>query len=442
MTDYILTLLSNAKFPLMLGVAFGLLSFSLRKRELWALKFFAFEFVIILVYSTIYTLLLDKGVSAIPSPLFYAAMSLIFCLVFAANVLLVWRSFECSFMQALYVGIIAYSTEHLANALYSMICGAALADFVASGLYSAVQTAIYIATYALVYACVFLLYMKMTADRQYLLRKKRLVIPSMIVLGVTITLSVFSSAYSYGSALYVIERLYSAVSALMLLMVMFGVFETGRLERDNAVMREVEKSKRQQYEFSKQSVDLINIKYHDLKKMIDSRLPDVVSKADLENVLRGISVYDAVAETGNTSLDVVLTEKKLYCDRHGVRFTYIADGGCLSFMDGVDIYSLFGNILDNAIENVMKAPDPEERDISLDIRRVGDMVSVHSENYCVGDVRIVGGLPVTTKENTDEHGFGTRSIRRIAELYGGDATFAKYGSRFTVDLLIPMPEAA
>ena len=217
---------------------------------------------------------------------------------------------------------------------------------------------------------------------------------------------------------------------------------------DRELKREVEylqytiSQGQRQYEMSKDTMDMINIKYHDLKKMIDSRLPDVVSKADLENVLRGISVYDAVAETGNTSLDVVLTEKKLYCDRHGVRFTYIADGGCLSFMDGVDIYSLFGNILDNAIENVMKAPDPEERDISLDIRRVGDMVSVHSENYCVGDVRIVGGLPVTTKENTDEHGFGTRSIRRIAELYGGDATFAKYGSRFTVDLLIPMPEAA
>lgn len=440
--EYILTLLSNAKFPFMLGVAFGLFSFALRKRELWALKFFVFEAVIVMLYTAAYTLLLDGWGAVFSAPLFYIFISLLFCLAFTANVILVWRCFECTFMQALAAGILAYSAEHLSNALYSIIGIAALSDFSTNGLYSAVQTAIYIASYALVYACVFLLYMKTTADRQYLLRKKRLIIPSMVVLGVMITLSVFSSAYSYGSIQYIVARIYSIVSALMLLMVMFGMFETGRLERDNAIMREVEKSKRQQYEYSKQSVDLINIKYHDLKKMIESRLSDVVSKTDLETVLRDISVYDAVAETGNTSLDVVLTEKKLYCDRHGVRFSYIADGSCLSFMAGADIYSLFGNILDNAIENVMKASDPEERDISLDIRRVGNMISVHSENYCVGDVMIVGGLPVTTKDNMDEHGFGTRSIRRIAELYGGDAAFAKDGSRFTVDLIIPLPSAA
>lgn len=56
--------------------------------------------------------------------------------------------------------------------------------------------------------------------------------------------------------------------------------------------------------------------------------------------------------------DVVIhTEKSLLCERHKIRFTYMIDGEQLDFMDPVDIASLFGNALDNAIESVLRTDD-------------------------------------------------------------------------------------
>lgn len=71
-------------------------------------------------------------------------------------------------------------------------------------------------------------------------------------------------------------------------------------------------------------------------------------------------------KTGNKVLDTVLTTKSLYCNKHGIIFTCVADGTLLDFMDVMDICSIFGNALDNAIECEMKIPEKEKTPDSCD----------------------------------------------------------------------------
>lgn len=82
-----------------------------------------------------------------------------------------------------------------------------------------------------------------------------------------------------------------------------------------------------------------------------------------------IRSYEAQNKTGNEVLDTILTSKSLYCQQHGITLTCVADGAALDFMDTMDLCSLFGNALDNAIESVEKLPDSEQRLIHLVVTR-------------------------------------------------------------------------
>ena len=77
----------------------------------------------------------------------------------------------------------------------------------------------------------------------------------------------------------------------------------------------------------------------------------------------------------------------------------------LSFMAPADIYSLFGDAVDNAMEAVVKLDDPDKRVIDLTVKRTGCMVSV--ENYFRGDVRLSNGLPLAPSRQ-DAHGYSAR----------------------------------
>ena len=84
-------------------------------------------------------------------------------------------------------------------------------------------------------------------------------------------------------------------------------------------------------------------------------------EAFLDEMEAEIRQYEAQNKTGNKVLDTVLTSKSLYCNKNGITFTCVADGTLLDFMDVMDICSIFGNALDNAIECEMKILDKEKR---------------------------------------------------------------------------------
>jgi len=102
-------------------------------------------------------------------------------------------------------------------------------------------------------------------------------------------------------------------------------------------------------------------------------------------------VCDSTVKTGNDALDTILTEKSLLGEREGIDLSCIADGKALSFMNPAEIYSLFGNAIENAMDAVTQLEDPEQRVVSLAVRRVAGMVSIHMENRCPKEVKFEDG---------------------------------------------------
>ena len=123
--------------------------------------------------------------------------------------------------------------------------------------------------------------------------------------------------------------------------------------------------------------------------------------------------------------------------------SYIADGAQLAGMETGDIYTLFGNATENAIEYLQKLPDPEKRFLHLSVKRMGELVAIHRENYYEGPDRTGdAALPHTTKENKSYHGFGLRSIQMTAEKYGGEMSVHAKDHLFCLDVILPHPVAA
>ncbi len=196
----------------------------------------------------------------------------------------------------------------------------------------------------------------------------------------------------------------------------------------------------QQYLQSRRNIEELNRMHHDLKHYAKAIRAE--SDADrrseylqaLEDSIRG---YESEIRTGNSLLDVVLSSKMELCLQDRIQMTLMIDGSAVEFMDSMRLSTFFGNALDNAIEAARKIEDPDQRLIKVSVFVQGGFVLITVENHFPFAVEFEGGLPRTTKPDRDHHGYGTASMRSIAEHYGGSVTFTEQDGWFAVRALIP-----
>lgn len=199
----------------------------------------------------------------------------------------------------------------------------------------------------------------------------------------------------------------------------------------------------EQYNLSKENIETINRKYHDLKHQIAViRAERDTEKREqyLAEMEEEIKTYEAQNKTGNQVLDTILTGKHLYCMQHDINFTCVADGHLLDEMNVMDICTIFGNALDNAIEYEEKIEDKTKRLIRAAVYSQNQFIIIRVENYCEAQLAQGDNLPETTKKNKEYHGYGLKSIRTTAEKYGGSMTVRTEDDWFYLRVLIPKKE--
>ena len=191
-----------------------------------------------------------------------------------------------------------------------------------------------------------------------------------------------------------------------------------------------------QYEISQQTIDSINIKCHDMKHRINALVGNSLPEDTIKSISDEIAIYDSLIETGNKTVDVVLSEKTLICESKGIDFTRVVNGKAVDFMSSGDIACLLGNLLDNAIEAVNEVEKKDRRYINLNLQEVANgIVSLTCMNYYEGERVFERGLPVTTKEDKRYHGFGMQSIKQIVGRYSGDLRIKAEDGVFEVNIV-------
>lgn len=226
------------------------------------------------------------------------------------------------------------------------------------------------------------------------------------------------------------------------IIVVIGYNNILALEKNKQEMASLEAllaTQQKQYQLKKETTELINTRYHDLKKHINY-LSTIDSPEEREEYLSTfklqISLYDAFHDTGNDTLDIVLSDKDMECRKHNIALLLFLDGRQLGFLKQLDIVTIFSNAIDNGIEAVKNLP-AEERAITIRMREYDTWLAVSFENSFTGALKWKGQRLVSTKNGSGDHGYGLLSIENTVERYGGNVTVDAQDRRFVLTLLFP-----
>lgn len=359
-----------------------------------------------------------------------------YLVIFGMTIFCVWFSYDQSFITVLVCCSIGYAIQHLASG-FSMLLGFLTNSLPAPYVYIA-NAVIWLLSRALVYGVLsFLLQKRKFEEENYKDNNRDKVILVFVVIIVFICLSRLANDDPYRSELAKIaEPLYAMLCSAFIIAVEFNMAQNDMINKELLDMKMLLAREREQYLMTKENIEIINEKCHDLKHQI-AFLRNDKSDRFISEIEKAVMIYDSTVKTGSAVLDILLTEKKLQCESKNIKLTTVVSGKLLEFMDEMEVYSLFGNALSNAIESVSAIPDEDMRHIALKVKQIGHMCSIHIENPYVGELVFSDDLPETTKDKK-WHGFGMKSMYRIVTSHGGVMTVTAEGGIFKLDILIPI----
>lgn len=399
------------------------------------------------VFTAVATCLLDQlllntlHISTAFEPILFLLAALLFCELL----------FRLPPLECLYYAVWCY----LLTQIFSQLLLPSLSSLSNQGGWIALKLAVYLTAELLLYFAVRGLFSSSVSAGQTAPARKQSLLTALSVLVASlifadhhfITWLIYGAnipeQMEQGGAMIGIFRVIFDMLCIAVLYVQCGLEHSRSVELELFTVHQLWQHQQSQYERSRENIELINQKCHDMKYQIRA-LRTLESaearKEQLDDVERSIMIYDSAVKTGDPVLDTVLTEKSLFCEKHGITLTCMADGDGLSFMSRTDLYTIMGNALDNAIENVLNYPEREKRVIQVSIVPKEELHVIRVRNYCELPPKFENGLPVSTKENSDYHGFGLKSIRMIAEHYNGSMTCTWEDQSFLLLILLSSPK--
>ncbi|MDO5540734.1 MAG: ATP-binding protein [Eubacteriales bacterium] len=358
----------------------------------------------------------------------YWAVFLVACVFF------MYLCLDMELLQAAYCAVCACAMQHVAFDVNEIYLGL-------GGISRLVQVLLYIIVYFLFYR----LFAKKIHERGEIRVSLESMFPMVTIIIIVWILSVLENSGLNGfqaeAGSRIFYRVIDGLCCYYVLWVQANQKEKLILKQELDGINTAWMLQKEQYVIKQEIIDNINRKCHDLKHQLQA-LRQMTNEEEKEayfnEMEHDIMIYDTAVNTGNKALDVILMDKGLFCKNHDIQWTCMADGSCLSFMRIEDIYAIFGNALDNAITAVMAIRERDKRVVGLKMIMQNNILVIQVQNYYETTLHFEQGLPVTTKGNRKEHGYGMKSIRYIAEKYGGTITVNGQNQVFTLQILIPL----
>jgi len=161
-------------------------------------------------------------------------------------------------------------------------------------------------------------------------------------------------------------------------------------------------------------------KYEEVNKYISDK------QSELEKTKR-------FYHTGNRMADFIIDSK--VTQNEDIKFEISGTLDSLEGIDELDLTSLLGNILNNAIEGVASAP---EKRIEVIFRKQGEYQNITCKNIIAESVLNKNPDLRSSKADKANHGFGIKSIKSIVEKYNGMVEFYEDGGMFCIHIALPV----
>ncbi|MEG0853245.1 MAG: GHKL domain-containing protein [Angelakisella sp.] len=167
---------------------------------------------------------------------------------------------------------------------------------------------------------------------------------------------------------------------------------------------------------------------------------------DAERYLR--QIYDSAVKTespihcGNKVIDIVLNHSISNMRRMGVTYEVnVLVPPSLPPIDSLDLCTIFGNLLDNAVEACSRMDAAQtERKITINAKVHKGYLFVNISNTFNGEIRMQNDIYQTVKTGVRFSGIGLSNVRRVVEKYSGEMSIHHEGNLFTVAAMLALED--
>jgi two-component system sensor histidine kinase AgrC len=154
----------------------------------------------------------------------------------------------------------------------------------------------------------------------------------------------------------------------------------------------------------------------------------------ISSIMENMGANQDYVNSGNTIIDSILNFKYHEAKQNGIKI-----GMDLSIPEELEIPSfdltiILGNLLDNAIESVLKVKEGGFVNIKIKYDR-NRLIILIDNPYCTQVIEENGRI-LTTKENKDNHGIGLLSVQKVIEKYKGTMSVDYSGKIFSVSIIM------
>ena len=191
----------------------------------------------------------------------------------------------------------------------------------------------------------------------------------------------------------------------------------------------------------RKSNELVKALHHDMQNHLHTleNLAQVDGiRAYISNLQQAVDTLNPPAQTGNTTLDVILNSKQPLCAEKHIALTAYISFEKGSFLSSMDICTLFANCIDNAIEAV-DHENIADKHIHLAGGDINGNLVVKVENPYAHALIPKGDSFKSTKCDGFTHGYGLINMRKTVEKHNGAMTFKTENNQFVVIWMIPIP---
>ena len=220
-------------------------------------------------------------------------------------------------------------------------------------------------------------------------------------------------------------------------MILFDVYD--EFKEKQAEVKILESKNLFQYDFYKQkmaSETEVRKIYHDLKNEMILLKKYENPKKYIESLLDSLSKLENFIDTGNEMFDIMIYEKMKITEKNNIDFKVLADFNECDFLSDLEICTLFGNLLDNAIEASCRILEKKDRYIILKCKTIDDKFIIKIVNsYDKKMVRTFGNSFITIKQNKKMHGIGLNSVKSIVNLHQGSISIIQKDNEFQVSII-------
>ena len=173
-----------------------------------------------------------------------------------------------------------------------------------------------------------------------------------------------------------------------------------------------------------------------MKAYLDLEKYDEMDKY-LDELNLDLKDIDKVLKTGNLMVDAILNTKLSIALSKDININAKATVPKNIKVADVDLCTVIGNLMDNAMEATIKLENPEDRFIRVYIREMKGLLYISVTNSVGGEVKKIDLEYITTKLGLN-HGFGLKRIDSIVAKYDGFINRQDEEGIFATEVILPL----